>query len=60
MLNVTDLNVSYGAIHALKGVTFNLKEGENPDSVEFNLVINGEGSVWIDDIHVMRRPLGRL
>jgi len=28
MLNVTDLNVSYGAIHALKGVTFNLEEGE--------------------------------
>jgi branched-chain amino acid transport system ATP-binding protein len=28
MLNVTDLNVSYGAIHALKGVTFDLQEGE--------------------------------
>lgn len=28
MLNVTDLNVSYGAIHALKGVSFNLEEGE--------------------------------
>ena len=28
MLNVTDLNVSYGAIHALKGVTFNLEVGE--------------------------------
>ena len=43
-----------------RSILFNLKEGENPDSVEFNLVINGEGSVWIDDIHVMRRPLGRL
>ena len=28
MLNVKDLNVSYGAIHALKGVSFNLEEGE--------------------------------
>jgi branched-chain amino acid transport system ATP-binding protein len=28
MLNVIDLNVSYGAIHALKGVTFNLQEEE--------------------------------
>lgn len=28
MLNVTDLNVYYGAIHALKGVSFNLQEGE--------------------------------
>jgi len=28
MLNVTDLNVYYGAIHALKGVSFNVQEGE--------------------------------
>ncbi len=28
MLNVTDLNVYYGAIHALKGISFNLQEGE--------------------------------
>jgi branched-chain amino acid transport system ATP-binding protein len=28
MLNVNELNVSYGAIHAIKGVTFNLQEGE--------------------------------
>jgi len=28
MLNVTDLNVSYGAIHALKGISFSLEEGE--------------------------------
>jgi branched-chain amino acid transport system ATP-binding protein len=28
MLKVTDLNVHYGAIHALKGVSFELKEGE--------------------------------
>jgi len=28
MLKVTDLNVHYGAIHALQGVSFNLEEGE--------------------------------
>jgi len=28
MLKVTDLHVHYGAIHALKGVSFNLQEGE--------------------------------
>jgi branched-chain amino acid transport system ATP-binding protein len=28
LLNVEDLNVSYGAIHALKGVTFSVDEGE--------------------------------
>jgi len=28
MLNVIDLNVSYGAIHALKGISFHLNEGE--------------------------------
>jgi branched-chain amino acid transport system ATP-binding protein len=28
MLEVQDLNVYYGAIHALKGVTFNLEKGE--------------------------------
>jgi branched-chain amino acid transport system ATP-binding protein len=28
MLKVTDLNVHYGAIHALKGISFDLQEGE--------------------------------
>lgn len=28
MLKVTDLNVYYGAIHALKGISFDLQEGE--------------------------------
>ena len=28
MLKVNELNVSYGAIHALKGITFDLNEGE--------------------------------
>lgn len=28
MLNVNDINVYYGAIHALKGVSFHVEEGE--------------------------------
>ena len=28
MLNVQDLNVYYGAIHALKGISFHLEKGE--------------------------------
>ena len=28
MLNVTDINVYYGAIHALKGLSFHVEEGE--------------------------------
>ncbi|MDD4547014.1 MAG: ATP-binding cassette domain-containing protein, partial [Oscillospiraceae bacterium] len=28
MLSVNDINVYYGAIHALKGVSFHVEEGE--------------------------------
>ena len=28
MLNVSDINVYYGAIHAVKGVSFHVEEGE--------------------------------
>ncbi len=36
---------------------FFLKKGENPDNVKINLVINGTGKVWIDDIHLVKYPL---
>ena len=36
---------------------FFLKKGENPDKVELNLVINGKGTVWIDQIELFKRPL---
>ena len=35
----------------------NGKEGENPDNVKLNLVINGKGTAWIDDIRVLKGPL---
>ncbi len=36
---------------------FFLKQGENPDNVKLNLVINGKGTVWIDAIRLTRAPL---
>ncbi len=36
---------------------FFLKKGENPDNVKLNLVIEGQGVVWIDDIKLLKAPL---
>ena len=35
---------------------FFLKRGENPDNVKLNLIINGKGTVWIDDIRLLKGP----
>lgn len=36
---------------------FFLKKGERPDNIKLNLVVNGKGTVWIDDIRLMKGPL---
>ncbi len=36
---------------------FLLKKGENPDNVKLNLVVDGKGTVWIDDIRLLKGPL---
>ncbi len=36
---------------------FFLKQGENPDNIKLNLVINGTGTAWIDDIRLLKGPL---
>lgn len=36
---------------------FFLEAGQNPDQVKLNLVFEGAGTVWIDDIHLIRGPL---
>jgi hypothetical protein len=36
---------------------FFLKKGDKPDYVKLNLVINGGGTVWIDDIRLLKGPL---
>lgn len=38
-------------------IPFFLKKGENPDNVKLNLVINGKGTAWIDDILLLKGPL---
>ncbi|MDH3215121.1 MAG: hypothetical protein OEN01_02370 [Candidatus Krumholzibacteria bacterium] len=36
---------------------FFLKSGQNPDNVKLNVVIDGKGTAWIDDIRVVKGPL---
>jgi hypothetical protein len=36
---------------------FFLQKGENPDNVKLNLVVEGSGIAWIDDIRVSYAPL---
>ena len=36
---------------------FFLKKGENPSKVKLNLVIEGKGAVWIDDVRLLVGPL---
>jgi len=33
---------------------FNLKKSERPDQIKLNVVINGVGTIWIDDIHLSK------
>ncbi len=54
---------SRGLHSPLKGTTdwtfqetnFFLKEGENPDNVKLNIVSEGTGTVWVDDIRLLKR-----
>ena len=56
---------SKGLMNSLSGSTdwtiqetpFLLQKGENPDNVKLNLVIEGKGTVWIDDIRLVKGPL---
>ena len=36
---------------------FTFQKGQKPDKVTLNLVINGKGTVWIDDIVLSKAPL---
>jgi len=35
---------------------FFLKKAESPDNVKLNLVVDGKGTVWIDDIRLLKAP----
>jgi hypothetical protein len=36
---------------------FILQKGERPDYIKLNLVINGRGTAWIDDVKLVKGPL---
>jgi hypothetical protein len=36
---------------------FLFQKGQKPDKVTLNLVINGKGTVWVDDVVLSREPL---
>jgi len=36
---------------------FLLQDGENPDNIKLNLVVGGKGTVWIDDIRLLKGKL---
>ncbi len=36
---------------------FFLKSGENPVDIKLNIVIEGKGTVWIDDVRLIKEPL---
>jgi len=38
-------------------IPFFLKTGENPDNVKLNIVGEGTGTLWVDDIRLVKRPL---
>lgn len=37
---------------------FFLRKGQKPDYIKLNLVIEGTGSAWIDDVQLLKAPLG--
>ncbi|KPK30299.1 MAG: hypothetical protein AMK69_03770 [Nitrospira bacterium SG8_3] len=36
---------------------FLLKPGQRTKKVTLNIVINGKGTVWVDDVHLLKEPL---
>ena len=41
----------------LEETPFYLQKGQNPDYIKLNLVVNGTGKIWIDDIKLVKLPL---
>jgi hypothetical protein len=47
-----------GSMSWMTAVTpFFLQAGQKPDLIRLNLVVQGKGRVWIDDVRLMRQPL---
>jgi hypothetical protein len=41
----------------LRETPFFLQKGQNPDSVRLNVVIDGKGTVWVDEVRLLKAPL---
>ena len=41
----------------VRSTPFKLLAGQNPDVVELNIHVIGRGTVWIDEIELLKRPL---
>ena len=39
-------------------ILFNLAEGQNPEHVKLNVVVEGTGTVWVDDLSLVRSDAG--
>lgn len=42
---------------SIQEIPFFLKKGENPNNVKLNLVVNGKGTAWIDDVRLLKSNL---
>lgn len=73
MLSIDDLNVSYGAIHAVKGVSLNVRDGEIVSLIGANgagkttilhtitgLIAASSGSITFDGHDLLRTPANRI
>ena len=36
---------------------FIFQKGQSPEKVELNIVIQGHGTVWVDDVRILKEPL---
>jgi hypothetical protein len=36
---------------------FFLQKGQKPEVIKLNVVINGQGTVWVDEIALLKGPL---
>jgi len=52
-----DASLSGSNEWASQETPFFLKKDQNPDNVKLNLVVDGKGTVWIDDIRLLKDPL---
>ena len=46
-----------GTMSWMTAITPFFLAGQKPDLIRLNLVVQGKGPVWIDDVHLLRQPL---